>query len=477
MDEADLVERLAGLPSLERIPRDELEWLVAHGDIERHEAGAVVNRKGTRFDRLIIVLAGRIPIYLDRGSGPRWVMDWRTGDITGRLPYSRMTESRSNVQVGEDSELFSLDERHFPEMTRCCPVFTEHTVHFMLDRARRFNATDLQEEKMISLGRLAAGLAHELNNPASAAVRGAKLLLAGVADAGAAVRTLTRTALTAAQLDAVERVFEASMRVPVRPARSPIERADREEEIANWLVRQRSDPALAGALAETAVDPPLLEALASELSGEPLDAALCWLAWASATRSLAADVESAAVRISDVVDAVKRFTYMDNLSGPEIADVESGLRDTLGVLAAKVKAKEAVVALDIEPGLPSVRASGSDLNQVWLHVVDNALEAIRRSGRVDISVRQERDRVTVRVVDDGPGIPPDVMPRIFDPFFTTREPGQGTGLGLEIARRLVRRCRGDITAESVPGRTEFRVSLEGADTTGEKDAPVAATEA
>ncbi|MGD8278018.1 MAG: ATP-binding protein [Gemmatimonadota bacterium] len=467
MGEADLIERLAALSSMAEIPRDELEWLVAHGNLERYEAGALVGGKGARLDRLIIVLEGRMPIHVDRGTGPRWVMEWRAGDVTGRLPYSRMTESRRDVRVEEDSEFYALHEMHFPEMIRNCPVFTEHTVHFMLDRARRFNATDLQEEKMVSLGRLAAGLAHELNNPASAAVRGAKLLLAGLTDADAAARTLTGATLTDAQLGAIARVLDASLTTPARRVHSPIERADREEEIGDWLARHRSEPGLAASLAETAVAVAGLDALADELSGDTLDAVLRWLAWLSSTRSLAADVESAATRIADVVNAVKRFTYMDNLAGPEIVDVESGLRDTLGMLAAKVSSKDAVVTLDCEAGLPSVRASGGELNQVWMHLIDNALDAIPRSGHVDISACRELDRVTVRVIDDGPGIHPDALPRIFDPFFTTKEPGQGTGLGLEIARRLVRHCHGDIVAESRPGRTEFRVSLDGVVASGE----------
>jgi signal transduction histidine kinase len=470
MDNDRLVERLAGLPPMDRIPRDELHWLVAHGDVERYPAGALVGRKGNRVDRLMIVLAGGLPVHVDRGAGPRWVMEWRPGDITGRLPYSRMTVSRRDLHVEDDSEFLTVHEEHFPEMIRSCPVFTEHTVHFMLDRARRFNASDHQEEKMLSLGRMAAGLAHELNNPASAAVRGARLLLAGLAEAGAAVRTLTGTALTGTQLDAIERVFDATLSMAGRPVLSPLERADREEEIADWFVRHRCEPVLAASFVDTSLDVPVLDAFASEVSGDTLDAVLRWLAWLSSARSLGSDVERAATRISDVVEAVKRFTYMDNLAGPEIVEVEAGLRDTLGVLAAKVKSKEAIVTLDLEPGLPPVRAFGGELNQVWLHLVDNALDAIPRSGHVEIRACRELDGVAVRVVDDGPGIPVDVLPRIFDPFFTTKEPGQGTGLGLEITRQLVRRCHGDITVRSSPGRTEFRVRLEGTD--GIPPAPV-----
>ena len=151
---------------------------------------------------------------------------------------------------------------------------------------------------------------------------------------------------------------------------------------------------------------------------------------------------------------------------PEPMDVEAGLRDTLRVLAAKAKSKGGGITLDVAADLPRVNATGSELNQVWLNLIDNALDAIPESGRIDISARLELDRVVVRVVDDGPGIPTDIVPQIFDPFFTTKPPGQGTGLGLDITRRLVRRYHGDIAVQSRPGRTEFRVTLA-----AEKPAP------
>ena len=177
------------------------------------------------------------------------------------------------------------------------------------------------------------------------------------------------------------------------------------------------------------------------------------------TGSLAIDIEQAATRLYDLVTAVKKFTYMDNLAGPEFVSVEAGLRDTIRVLASKAKAKDAAVTLDVEADLPRVHANGGELNQVWMNLIDNALDAVPESGRVDIRASLVLDRVVVHVVDDGPGIPTDVLPRIFDPFFTTKPPGQGTGLGLEITRRLVRRYHGDIYVESRLGRTEFCVNL------------------
>jgi signal transduction histidine kinase len=241
--------------------------------------------------------------------------------------------------------------------------------------------------------------------------------------------------------------------------RSPIEQADWEDTIVEWLERHEANPAHAGPLAETSATLGALDALARVAPGPVLDAALHWISAGCATQALARDIEHAASRIHDLVAAVKRFTYMDTATGPEPLDVAVGLRDTVRVLAAKARDRSAAVTMDIAPDLPRAHAIGSELNQVWLNLLDNALDAVAPSGRVTVGASTENDRVVVRVVDDGHGIPPDVLPRIFDPFFTTKPPGHGTGLGLEITRQLVRQSNGDITVQSRPGHTEFRVSL------------------
>ncbi len=454
-----LVERLAALPNLEGIPRTELEWLAEHGQLEVLEAGTVIAPKGQRIEKLYVILSGHIAVWVDRGAGLHRVMGWRTGEVTGMLPYSRMKGSPGNNRVEETTESLAIHEKHFPEMIHRCPVFTAYTVHLMLDRARNFNTSDLQDEKMIALGKLAAGLAHELNNPASATVRGAKRLLEYLTAADTASRALGAARLTDEMFDAIQQVRTACLVRPSGNIPSAIERADREDEIAAWLARHKSDPIHAEPLADTPVTMEALDKLANATSGDTLDAALRWIAAGCATRSLASDIEQAATRIYELVAAIKRFTYMDNLTGPEPVDVEAGLRDTIRVLAAKAKSKGVAVTLDVADELPPAHATGSELNQVWLNLIDNALDAVADSGRIDITARVELDRVVVSVVDDGPGIPPDVLPRIFDPFFTTKPPGQGTGLGLDITRRLLRRYNGDLAVESRPGRTEFRVAL------------------
>jgi signal transduction histidine kinase len=455
----DLVGRLAALPRLTGIPHEELEWLVARGTFEVHEAGYVIGAKGVRIEKLWLVISGHVAIRVDRGAGPKLVTEWHAGEVTGMLPYSRMKAPPGDNYCAEKTEFLTFPEEDFPELVHRCPVFTAYTVHLMLDRARNFNTSALQDEKMVSLGKLAAGLAHELNNPASATKRSASLLQQELSRSDEALRALSAGGLSNELFDEIEQIRPLCQSRPDDGVLSPILQADREDEIAEWLESHQVDPTYAASLAETAVTMDALDSLAVATSGDMLDAALRWLVARSTAHALAADIEQAATRIYELVAAVKKFSYMDSLAGPESVEVEPGIRDTVKVLEAKVTSKGASITFDFEPDLPRVSANGGDLNQVWMNLIDNALDAVPASGRIEISARAELDRVLVRVVDNGSGIAADVQQKVFDPFFTTKPPGQGTGLGLDMTRRLVRRYHGDISVQSRPGLTEFCVSL------------------
>jgi len=459
----DIIERLRRHRMLARVPEAELAWLASRAVLRRFDAGEYVARKGQDLDEagfgLEIVLTGRMAVYRDRGAGHRKVMEWQAGDVTGMLPFSRMKVSRGGTIAETAMETLSLDSGHFPDLIRECPTITEICVHTMVDRARVFNTSELQDEKMISLGKLSAGLAHELNNPASAVARSARLLQARMGEADRAAGALARVGLTQAQLDAVDRVREACMEHPTAVSLSPLERADREDEITDWLEANGADRSVADALAETSVTLDVLDELAGRIEGEALDAALEWVAAGCAVRTLASESERAGSRISDLVSAMKRLTHMDRAPAVEAIDIEQGLRDTLMVLGHKARDKSLSLRLDVAPDLPRVAAVGGELEQVWMNVVDNALDAVDPGGQVSVTAKPEGDSLVVRIIDDGPGIPPEHQDRIFDPFFTTKGPGKGTGLGLDVARAHLRRHGGDIDFDSRPGRTEFRVTL------------------
>jgi signal transduction histidine kinase len=444
--------------------REELAWLAARGTTRRFVRGETIVAKGQTIIEdmgLWIILSGHLAVYVDRGAGPKRVMDWHGGDVTGILPYSRVTTSIGSGIALEDGEMLQVGREHFAEMIRECPVVTAALVHVMLDRARQFTSSDLHDEKMLSLGKLAAGLAHELNNPASAAARGAKLLEDGLREGFDAARALGAARFTPAQMAALDRFRAMCTASTSASTHAPLERADQQDAVGEWLDAHGADSSAAASFVESGVTVAMLEELATGLEPSVLGLAVRWAAADCSARTLLSDVQKAATRMYDLVASVKRFTYMDRSAVLEPTDVGQALRDTVAVLRPKVRGREADLEIELDEDLPAVRAFGGELNQVWVNLIDNALDAVGAGGHVAVSARREPSGVVVRVVDDGPGIPPELLDRIFDPFFTTKPVGQGTGLGLDIARRLVRRNSGEIDVDSRPGggRTEFRVTL------------------
>jgi len=434
-------------------------WLAAHGALRHLDVGDVLSHKGKSVDGLFIVLSGRIAITVDRGAGPHKMMEWREGDVTGLVPYSRLVSPPGDSVAEEPSDVFAIGREHLHEMIRQCDVVTTILVHVMLDRARVFNAADLHDEKMVSLGRLSAGLAHELNNPASAIERSATLLDRRIDDNEQATRAIGSAHLDEAQLAALDDVRRSCQEIRRRGVLSPLEQGEREEALADWLDDHGLDAAIADALSETAVTLEALDRLASAVKGPALGDSLRWVASACSVHSLATEIQSAATRISGLVAAIKGFTHMDQAAVAEPVDLVRGLEDTVTVLRSKAGHKSATVAIEVEPDLPKVRAFAGELNQIWLNLIDNALDAVPDGGRVDVRAARERGRVVVHVIDNGAGIPEASRDRIFDPFFTTKPVGAGTGLGLDIVRRLARHNDAEISLESRPGRTEFLVAL------------------
>jgi len=459
MTDNDLVERLAGHRMLGSAPREQLEWLASHGTLRRFEVGELVSAMGDAIRSLYIVLSGHAIIRVDRGAGPRRVMEWHGGDVSGLLPYSRLTAPPGRVTVEEPTEILMVSRECFPEMISRCHEVTAILVHAMVDRARRFTKADLHDEKMVSLGRLAAGLAHELNNPASALARSAQELSARLFELEASALALGAARLTPEQLTAIGRTRTQCGTPGERAALSPLDRAEREEAVATWLAARGLHQDIAEALVETAVTVEQLDRLAAALDPDALGFALHSIGASCQARLLASEVETAAGRVHDLVAAIKGFTYMDQTNVPAPVAVGKGLSDTLAMLGGKARRRSVTVTLHVPEDLPLIEGLGGELNQVWMNLIDNAIDASPESGRVEVTATCRLDSVVVSVADEGPGVPEDLKERIFDPFFTTKPQGQGTGLGLDIARHLVRQHHGQIELDSRPGRTEFRVIL------------------
>jgi signal transduction histidine kinase len=454
-----VIDRLASLPALAGIPREQLQWLLDHGEVHAAEDGATYHAVGE--DELIglfLVISGRFSVRVDQGGTAREVREVTPGRATGHLPYSRMVNPRGYVVADGPVEFVFLPLEDIPELTRHCYELTASCVHEMLDRARVFKADDKRQEKMAALGRLSAGLAHELNNPASAAARAARALDGARMEVVAASRELGAARLEEASLRALEALESAAGR-PAGEPRSALELAALEDGLGEWLDERGLDAELAYPLADRGITVADLDAAAPEFDVGQLAPALRYLAADCAVRGLVADISSSTDRIHSLVAAVAKHTHMDRAPVAEPIRLHEHLADTVTLMSSKASLRGISVELNVESDLPAVEASVSDLNQVWMHLLDNAIDAVAESGQVTIDAREQQGRVVVRVIDDGPGVPEELQERVFEPFFTTKDVGEGRGLGLDVVRTVVRSHRGTVVLTSIPGRTELRVTL------------------
>ena len=451
------VDTLASLPLFEPIPRAQLEWLGARGDVRLLARGSILRELGEPIDEMWIPLSGRMSGHVPRGATWRNLMEVGPGYVLGAMPYSRAQNAVVRIVAEDETVLFVLSRSHFPDLVRECPELTSAFVGHMLDRAREYRTVQLHDDHMQSIGRLAAGLAHELNNPAAAASSHARSLPQLLDDVQTASQALARARLTDEQLDEVDAIWRVCMHAA--PRRSPLEAADREDEFSEWLVHHEIDPMASAVLAASNVNLAALDHLAEVLPAETLGVAVGWAASDAAARQAAAHIMAATGRIHDLVSAVKGFTFMDREGVPDHVDIARGLADTVAMLESKSRAKSVRVQIETADDLPFVYGFGSELNQIWEKLIDNAIDAARVEGNVTVTATGRGDSVVVRVMDDGPGVPEQHRARIFDPFFTTKPVGFGTGLGLDIARRFAHLNDGDVDFTSQPGRTVFRVRL------------------
>ena len=458
-ERSELMQLLASHRALGKAPPSEHGWLVDNGFRRRFAAGEVVTPKGEKAKCLYVLFSGDIAIRMDRGAGSHKIIGWKGGDVGGVMPYSRGASPPNDSVAEEETDSLAIPAEKLPDLITHCPTITAILVHAMIDRARQFTSSDLRDEKLISLGKLAAGLAHELNNPASAVIRSAKRLTESLTDAENAARMLAKAQLTDAQFELIEKTRNMCGASGDAAPLSSVARADREDAISEWLSNHDVDDESALPLADTSVSIASLDTLAASVSGEALDAALHWLAACCSVRSLSAEIGTAATRIDQLVSAVKGFSYMDHAPTPEPVDIRRGITDTFTMLGGKTRAKSIEVSISVPDDIPKVYTVGAELNQIWMNLIENAIDAVPEKGHVSVIAEHELNMVVVNIIDDGPGIPPDIQPRIFDPFFTTKGVGKGTGLGLDTVRRLLQRHEGEIALDSKPGRTEFQVRL------------------
>ena len=439
---------------------DDLAWLASVSDEFTAEPNEKPFHRGDEANEMFVVLEGGFQIFSFNGGQRMLFGTVEAGEISGLLPFSRMERFEGEGFSTSAVRIARIHKRHFMEMITRMPEVGKRLVGRMTDRVRESSRTEQQREKMMSLGKLSAGLAHELNNPAAAIRRSVSDLRERMEMMPQLVKRLTAHGLSPDQVDAARGALMACT-APTPGTLSTLDRSDREDELADWLEEHNVPHAyiVAEVLADEGVAAKNLDALVDLVDAEALPDVILWIEKGMAADRLLGEIESAAGRVSDLVASIKSYTHMDQAPERQLLDLHQGVDQTLVMLGHVIRKKSIHVEQAYAEDLPEVCAYPGEINQVWTNLLDNAIDAVDDGGRIRISTRQEGALACVTIEDNGPGIPEDIAARIFEPFYTTKAPGSGTGLGLDIAQRIVSQHEGTIRLDSEPGRTVFEVCL------------------
>ena len=459
----EIVAALRAVLHLEGLSESEYLWLAQHGTERRGETGAMVFREGEPACHLNFILEGEIHVRR-RHSGPIALFIGRAGQITGKLPFSRMKGYGGDGYTIGPIWVFDVHQDLFPQMLAAIPSMAQRCVTVLLDRVREVTRIEQQAEKLSALGKLAANLAHELNNPASAAQRSADRLFSDLRkyrEQNFQLGALSANALETPQLrDWFERMrTRMSAYAPHRDVTiSALDLSEREDQVTRWLEQHgvKEAWAVAPAIAESAIGLDQLDELVTLSPPHVLSLLLAALSNSLRIEGMAETIVNSTGRIFDLISAIKDYSYMDQAPVQEV-DLAQSLSTTLVMFQSRLRS--VVVESDFDPALPPISGYGSELSQVWTVLIENALDAMRDEGTLKLSTRLIGQLATIDIIDSGDGIDPAIQSRIFEPFYTTKPPGGGLGLGLDTAMRIVSRHSGLLTVESVPGHTCFRVRL------------------
>ena len=451
---------LGGITAFANLPPEVLTWLLEVGEVRQYAASEVVVEPGAPADHMMAVVAGGMQYYTTTPTSHKPVFRVEAGQITGVLPYSRLQVFRGQgVALGETT-LYLLPRSQFSALEHVSPELVQRLVGIMSDRAREEVRAQERDDKLRALGKLSAGLSHELNNPAAAISRAAAALSESLLVKPELLQNMVAACPSPEAMAALIGLAVLPPEAP--PTLSALQASDREEELAEWLEDQGCPDgyALAAGLLDAGLTLLALEPVAALLPDLGRIPALTWLAGHLTTLRLARDIREAGQRISTLVSDVKTYSHMDRAGGREKLVVTAGLDSTLNIFAHALRQKSVRLTRDYAPGLPLIMGQAGSLNQVWTNLIDNALDALpEKGGELTVRVLKQSDFLCVSIQDNGSGITPEVLAHMFEPFYTTKPAGEGSGQGLDIARRIVQAHGGRLEATSQPGHTEFTAWL------------------
>jgi signal transduction histidine kinase len=455
------VRDLLLIPALGDVPESQLQWFIDESDHYVLQEGESLGKEGEDITGTHIIVYGHLEFYRTQNNAKLVVAELVKGAITGTLPFSRAKVNIGSGICREETQIMTFPKAKLRHMIALHYELTQALVIVMTSRVREFTELEQQNEKMMALGKLSAGLAHELNNPASAIVRGAATLKKHLEIEPESFKRLISIRMAAEEIDYVNNKLTVALHSKDRPILTMMQRSDLEDDVTDWL--ESNDANQCADMAENFVEFGFevneLDQIRSRISGIDLTPVLTWMNNTITTQRMVTDIQDASKRIADLIGSVKNYTHMDRGRSKEYLDIHTGIRNTLTMLNYKIKKANITLIEDFDQTIPPVNAMVGELNQVWTNLIDNATDALESQpdSKLTIRTRQEMNFVKIFIIDNGPGIPTEIKTRIFDPFFTTKDIGKGTGLGLDVVNRIVKQHNGSITVHSEPSNTEFLV--------------------
>ena len=444
------------------VPEEQLQWLAAKLKHAFLDEGEYLFEQDAPLNRMVIILEGRIQFLQKQKGSHRVIRELGSGAVTGALPYSRAHTATAAARAGEKCELLTLNKEHFREMILEQPQLVEVLVHTMTSRVRDFTKSQQQSDKMEALGRLSAGLTHELNNPSAAIARSAEVLKEQLQEMPSVLEDLLQGQPSSSAVGAIQQLMISLNRENAAPL-SLMERTALADDWTDWLKERKVEGAqtLAESFAEYPLWPTQLPPFFhEEKQGRSRTPALLrWLNFVLNLQKLSENIQHSSSRISELVNAVKAYSHMDRSTEREKTDIRPGIYNTLTLLNFKLKRKKIKLEKEIADELPEACVYAGELNQLWTNLIDNSIDAMEEGGILRIKASREDAFIKIELEDNGKGIPEKMQDQIFDPFFTTKEVGEGSGLGLDIAKRIVDHHEGKMELSSKPGFTRFTIYL------------------
>lgn len=451
--------------ALQGLPDDHLQWIIDHCEYREYTDGEIIAKYGEEAQIMWIALMGKVAFYMYLNGRQVYYFTFDnnniTGGVGGLMPYSRMKTYPGYSYAIGDVKMLRMHKDHFHELELLNPEFIQKLIGYMTQRARAFATTQLQHEKVNALGNLAAGIAHELNNPASAIKGISDELIKRLDRNYQLTKKLLECNMTADGIQHVHQLIERKDKSTApRVKQTALQRMENEDSIADWLqdnnVFQRE---AAETFAEYGLTIEELEQLLNNLGKNAFACVIPWLENLVSSQKIIKDMADASTRISHLVGSIKSHVHMDRTNDLQPSNIHKDIDNTLTLLGFKLREKNIEVIRKFWPDMPEVPVYVGELNQVWTNLIDNAIFALDKNGMITIETSIDNKNLYVNIIDNGPGIPKEIVSRIFDPFFTTKKVGEGTGIGLDIVNRIIKGHEGTIKVSSEPGRTEFNICI------------------